>query len=138
MSDELTKARELMQSGDVDAVMRQLRFDAAALPIDELAGIVRWAAKRMGFDALAQKSSALAAAPGEPQALYDFGYACIEHGAPYVAVPALTAALQALPGNVTLAYELVAALEAEHRHAEAVTVLDELGPALPDWPGRYL
>jgi hypothetical protein len=52
-----------------------------------------------------------------------FGYACIEHGASYAAVPALEAALRAMSGNLTLAYEL-AAVEAENRHAEAVAVLE--------------
>jgi hypothetical protein len=138
MSDELTKARELVRDGDVGGVMRHLRFTAAKLPVGDLAETVGWASERMGFDDLVQASRALAAAPGEPQALYDFGYACLEHGASYAAVPALETALRAVPGNLTLVYELVAALEAEYRHGDAVAVLEEPGVTLPDWPGRYL
>jgi hypothetical protein len=129
---------ELVNAGDVSAVMRRLRFEAGQLPVAELARIVEQAARLAGFEDLQNASSALAAEPEDPQALYDFGYACIDRGASYAAVPALSAALSLVPDAPMILGELVVALEEMGRHADAVAVLGEREATLRDWPERYL
>ncbi|GII55653.1 hypothetical protein Pth03_40420 [Planotetraspora thailandica] len=118
--------------------MGNLRFTAEKLPLAEVARLVGWAAAGMSFEDLTEASSRLAASPGEPQAMYDFGYACVERGVPYVAIPALREALRHVPGSMVVVAELVEAFEGEGRHAEAVAVLAERDAALQDWPDRYL
>ncbi|MFB7265330.1 hypothetical protein ACFCXH_24710, partial [Streptomyces nojiriensis] len=76
--------------------------------------------------------------PGEPQALYDFGYACVEHGIAFLAVAPLREALRMLPDSRPLLAELVSALEDENRHTEAVALLSGRGQELPAWPETYL
>jgi hypothetical protein len=73
-----------------------------------------------------------------PQQLYDFGYACIERGVPFLAIPALRRALEIMPGETTLLIELVSALQREHRHTEAVAALEPNVESLDPWPARYL
>ena len=138
MGDEAAKARELLDAGDLPGTMRHLRFAAEKLTIEELADVVGRASAAAGFDDLVAASSALAASPERPQALYDFGYACIEHGAAYAAVPALSAALRLAPGALPVLTELVVALEDLVRHREAVRLLEEREATLPPWPQRYL
>jgi hypothetical protein len=138
LSTEQAKAWELIEAGDVPGTMRHLRFTAEKLEIAELAPIVGRVSSMVGFDDLVEASSALTAAPGEPKALFDFGYACIEHDAAYVAIPALSAALRQRPDSPPILTELVVALEEEGRHAEAVGVLEERDATLRPWPDRYL
>lgn len=138
MGAEAAKAGELLDAGDVAGAMRQLRFSAEAMAIGELADVVGRASATMGFDDLVEASSALAGAPERPQALYDFGYACIEHGAWYVAVPALSAAQRLLPDSPAILTELVVALENGGRHAQAVRLLEEREAILSPWPHGYL
>lgn len=104
----------------------------------EVARIVGRAASITGFADLVSAASALAEAPDEPQALFDYGYACIERGVSYLAIPALSEALRQVPGSQVALTELVTALEDEGRHAEAVAVLTERDAHLRAWPDRYL
>lgn len=138
MSDESAEAWALLEAGDVRGTMRHLRFAADKLAVAELARIVGRASRLMDFADLAQASEALAAAPGRAEALYDFGYACVEHGAGYAAVPALSEALRLAPDSPMVLSELVVALEDVGRHGEAVRVLEERDATLSDWPHRYL
>lgn len=138
MSTDLAKAWELVQAGDVPGVMRHLRFTVEKLEIADVAQLVGRAADQVGFGDLAEASSALAADPEQPRALYDFGYACIERGVSFLAIPALTAAARRVPDSPVVLTELVAALEDEGRHREAVAVLEEREAVLRPWPDRYL
>lgn len=138
MSTDLARAWELIEEGDVPAIMRHLRFSADRLELADLARVVERVAGMVGFDDLVRASAELAADPAGPQALYDFGYACIDRGASYLAVPALSAALRLVPDSAAVLVELVAALEDVHRHGEAVTVLEEREARLRPWPDRYL
>jgi hypothetical protein len=138
MGSDLQKARELAQAGDVPGLMRHLYFTADRLAVGDVAPLVGRAAELMGFTDLVEAAAAVAADPGRPQALYDFGYACIERGVSHVAVPALREALTRAPGSLAIVRELVTALEDGNRHAEAVTVLSEHDARLTPWPDRYL
>ncbi len=138
MSAEADRTRELLDAGDLPGAMRHLRFAAGRLTLPELARAAGRAAAMMGFDDLTQASSALAAKPGKAKALYAFGYACMEHGADYLAVPALAEALRLKPRSLDILAELVVALEAGERHGEAVRLLEERDARLEDWPHRYL
>jgi hypothetical protein len=91
MGAEAAKADALLDAGDVPGAMRHLRFAAEKLTLEELARVTGRASAMVGFDDLVAASSALATAPGRPQALYDFGHACVEHGARTARVPAGTA-----------------------------------------------
>lgn len=134
------KAWERLDAGDVPGAMRQLRSGADSIPLAELALVVRRAAEAVGFDDLRKAAAASVARPEGARELYDFGYACIERGLPYLAVPALREALRLSPGAMAVVRELVAALEREGRHREAVEVLarHEAESAFTDWPDRYL
>ncbi|MFD0665266.1 tetratricopeptide repeat protein [Thermocatellispora tengchongensis] len=138
MDDDLRKARELAEAGDVGGLMRHLRFTAVRLAIGDTAPLVGRAAELMGFTDLVEAAAGVAERPGHPQALYAYGYACIERGVAFLAIPALRAALAGEPGSLGILRELVAGLEDEHRHGEAVAVLAEHEADLPPWPDRYL
>jgi hypothetical protein len=138
LSTERAKAWELLDAGDVPGTMRHLHLTAEKLEIGELAPIVGRVSAMVGFDDLVEASSALTATPEEPRALFDFGYACIEHGAAYLAIPALSAALRRMPDSPAILTELVVALEEEARHGEAVGLLEERDARLRPWPDRYL
>ncbi|WP_406452783.1 hypothetical protein OG782_19880 [Streptomyces sp. NBC_00876] len=138
MTNELAGATELLDAGDVPGTVRALRPLADAAPLKDLAELVHRLATTVGFDDLATTARAAARNPDRPQELYDFGYACVERGVPFLAVPALREALRQLPGSRTLRAELVSALERENRHADAAAVLAAPGGELPDWPERYL
>ncbi|WP_329120310.1 hypothetical protein [Streptomyces sp. NBC_01465] len=119
--------------------IQELRARAADTSAAELAPLTEQVAREAGMDDLAAAAAALAAAPGGVQELYDYGYACVERGASFLAVPALTEALRLAPGTRGILIELVAALEREGRHAEAYALLKESGAGgLRDWPDRYL
>lgn len=135
---ELLQAWQALDEGDIPGALRQLRHGTDELPIDELALVVARAARSAGFDDLSTAADALAARPGKPRALYDFGYACIERGVPYLAIPALREALRQAPDSAGILRELVSACEREGRHREAVDTLTAHEGSLVDWPDRYL
>ncbi|GAA5194430.1 hypothetical protein GCM10023322_58790 [Rugosimonospora acidiphila] len=138
MGPELAQIWELVEAGDVQGVLRGLRPIADTIGIEDLARVMGRVAGVVGFTDLVDASAAVAADPANPIGLYDFGYGCVEHGVAYLAVPALSAALRAAPESRRVLTELVAALESEYRHQEAVTLLAEREPTLRDWPERYL
>lgn len=138
MSDDLGTAWELVRTGDVAGLMRHLRLTAEVIPVGDLAQVVGQAAVQAGFDDLAEASSRLAVDPEDPRALFDFGYACIERGAAYLAVPALRVALARAPDAPVILTELATALEDLGRHGEVVALLEERDATLRDWPDRYL
>jgi hypothetical protein len=135
---ELLKAWDALDQGDIPAALRQLRHGVDDLPLGEVALVVARAAGAAGFDDLRTAADALAARPEKPQALYDFGYACVERGVSYLAIPALRAALDQAPGSAAVLRELVSAYEREGRHREAVDVLVARESGFADWPDRYL
>ncbi|MFF0390842.1 hypothetical protein ACFYS8_19445 [Kitasatospora sp. NPDC004615] len=158
MRSDLAKAWELLDAGDPQGAVRELRRVADNLPAAELAPVVRKLAESVGIDELADAAGALAGRPADAGAgagaLYAYGYACIEHGLSELAVPALREALRAgavpakrklfgrgggrqvNPRQVLL--ELAVALEDGERHAEAVAVLQEHRAITGDWPDGYL
>ncbi|MBF9134302.1 hypothetical protein I0C86_36035 [Plantactinospora sp. S1510] len=138
MSDGLGKAWELVQSGDAGEVVRHLRSTVDSIALGDLARLLERVAELVGLTDLAGAAARLANDPEHPQALYDFGYACVEHGLAFVAVPALREAVRRVPDADGVLAELVAALEDEHRHAEAVATLEQRDTTLPPWPHRYL
>jgi hypothetical protein len=135
---ELLKAWSALDEGDIPGALRQLRQGADDLPLDELALVVARAAGSAGFDDLRTAADALNARPERTRARYDFGYACVERGVPYLAIPALRAALRQAPDSAGILRELVSAYEREGRHREAVEVLTAHESGLADWPDRYL
>ncbi|WTW93772.1 hypothetical protein OG216_10445 [Streptomycetaceae bacterium NBC_01309] len=137
-TSDLDKAWELVESGDVSAVMRHLRATAGHLEIRDLALVVEKAAGLVGFDDLAEASRTLARKPRSAENLFDFGYACIEHGAAYAAIPALAESLRRSPESRNVLLELASAYEREERHGEAVALLESRDATLVDWPDRYL
>ncbi|GHA30884.1 MULTISPECIES: hypothetical protein [Streptomyces] len=137
-SPALRTAWETLDAGDVPGALRQVRAAREDQPLDEVALVVARAAGSAGFGDLADASAALAAAPEDPRALYDFGYACVERGVPDLAIPALRAALRLSGGALPVLRELVSAYEDEGRHREAVAELARHEDRLADWPDRYL
>ena len=102
VAEELQTAQGLLASGDVQSLLRFLRADGEALPLGEVARLVAGAARLAGFDDLAQAAAAAAeggdgSGTADARALYDFGYACIERGAGYLAVRPLARALELAP-----------------------------------------
>ncbi|WP_017594106.1 tetratricopeptide repeat protein [Nocardiopsis potens] len=140
--DAREEVRLLLDEGDPGAVLRRLRQDLDAFGTAELAGVFARLAERSGFDDLAESAGRVAADPADPQARYDFGYACVERGAAFAAVPVLRELREEAPGSPAVLRELVSALEDEERHDEAADALHralEDGEApLEDWPDRYL
>ncbi|WP_431682934.1 hypothetical protein [Kitasatospora sp. KL5] len=154
MNKELSEARELFESGDVPGAIRTLRRAADSLAPAEYAPLTGRLAEATGFDDLAEAAAGVTASPDRPEALYAFGYACIERGVSALAVSALREALRLAlvprrsglfgraarrgiePQQILL--ELAVALEDEQRHATAVELLAEHDGLLTDWPGRYL
>ncbi len=134
---DLAEAWECLDSGDVPGALRRLR-QAGTAPLAEVARVVGRAARAAGFDDLRTAASTLAAHPDRPQALYDYGYACVERGVPYLAVPALREALRLTRGSTAVLHELVSAYEDESRHREATDALLAHEAGLADWPDRYL
>ncbi|PRX97254.1 hypothetical protein [Allonocardiopsis opalescens] len=138
MTAELDEARALLDAQDTQGLLRHLRQHAGGFAAADLAALVGGAARLAGFDDLAAAADRLAREPAEPQARYDFGYACVERGASFLAVGVLTELLREYPDASGVLTELVSALEDEERHAEAVAVLAEREARLRDWPDRYL
>ncbi|MGW5537335.1 tetratricopeptide repeat protein [Streptomyces sp. NPDC004009] len=137
-SPELVEAWKCLDSRDLPGALRHLRAAGEDQPLGEVALVAGRAAVAAGYDDLAQAAAALAAAPGRAQALYDFGFACVERGASYLAIPALREALRHSPGSLTVLRELVSAYEDEGRHREARDELARHEHALDEWPDRYL
>lgn len=141
VTQELEEAQALLASGDVQGLLRCLRAGGESLPLGEVARLVADAARLAGFGDLAQAAAAAAGSGdpvnGDPQALYDYGYACIERGASYLAVGPLTRALELAPGSAPVLSELIAALEDEGQHERAIAVLEAHEPVL-QWTHRYL
>ncbi|MFF5899272.1 hypothetical protein ACFY8O_25585 [Streptomyces argenteolus] len=136
-SPELAAARECLDRGDVPGALRELRQVSSA-PLGEVADVVARAAGAAGFDDLRKAATALAARPDRARPLYDYGYACVERGVSYLAIPALREALRLAPGSAGLLRELVSAYEDEGRHRDAVDALLAHEDGLADWPDRYL
>ncbi|MEY9836762.1 hypothetical protein [Streptacidiphilus sp. EB103A] len=137
-SPELAAAWESLEAGDVPAALRKIRHSADTLPLGEVALVVERAADSAGFDDLKQASAKLAGEPEDGLSLFEFGYACIERGLSYLAVPAMREVLRQSPDAVAPLRELVAAYETETRHREAADLLLAHEAALVDWPDRYL
>ncbi|MEU4348121.1 hypothetical protein [Streptomyces sp. NPDC023838] len=137
-SAELLKAWECLDNGDIPGAVRLLRSAGEDLPPGEVALVAGRAAKAAGFDDLDRAAKAVAARPDDDRALYDFGYACIERGLSFLAVPALREVLTRNPGALRVMRELVAAYERENRHGEAVELLARHESGFADWPDRYL
>ncbi|MFD8424086.1 hypothetical protein [Streptomyces sp. NPDC059668] len=137
-SADLLKAWECLDAGDIPGALRLVKPGAGTLPLGETALVVGRAAGMAGFDDLRKAAAALAADPGKGQALYDYGYACVERGLSSLAIPALREALLANPGTPAVMRELVSAYEREGRHGEAVEVLARHEADLAHWPDRYL
>ncbi|MEU4829899.1 hypothetical protein [Streptosporangium sp. NPDC023615] len=138
MDSDLQEARALADAGDAAGLMRHLRLTADRFTIGDVAPLAGRAAELAGFADLAEAAAAVTADPDRPQALYAYGYACVGRGASFLAIPALRAALRLDPGSPEILRELVAALEDEYRHGDAVAVLAEHEADLPVWPDRYL
>ncbi|MEV5174387.1 hypothetical protein AB0L10_25675 [Streptomyces flaveolus] len=137
-SPALRAAWETLDAGDVPGALRQVRAAGEDQPLGEVALVVGRAAGSAGFDDLADASAALAAAPEDPRALYDFGYACVERGVSDLAIPALRAALGLSGGALPVLRELVSAYEDGGRHREAVAELARHEGRFAHWPDRYL
>jgi hypothetical protein len=126
----------MLDSGDVDGLIRYLRFNADSMELAELARLMEGAATLSGFGDMREAAAAMSHELA-PQQLYDFGYACIERGVAFLAIPALRRALEIMPGEPTLLLELVSALQRENRHTEAVAALEPSVESLDPWPARY-
>jgi hypothetical protein len=141
MSEQLEEeARGLLASGDVPGLLRLLRTGGGELPLGQVVQLVAGAAQIAGFDDLAQAAAAVAggdcSGTREAQALFNFGFACIEHGAGYLAIRPLALALDLAPGSGAVLSELVTALESDGQHARAVAVLEQHEPGL-HWTHRF-
>ena len=141
VAGELEEAQGLLASRDIPGLLRQLRAHGGALPLGEVARLVAGAARLAGFDDLAQAAAAAAEAgdgcgPRDARVLYDFGYACLERGAGYLAVRPLARALDLAPESAPVLSELITALEHDGQHARAVAVLEEHEPVM-GWVHRF-
>jgi hypothetical protein len=136
-------ARAAAAAGDAAGTIRALRALPEPLLLADtgtfgaVTALVASAARVAGYDDLARTADRAGQSPEDPHALYGYGYSCVERGVAYLAVPALLRALTRAPHAGTVRMELVSALEAEARHAEAVEVLVG-SDAMEQWTGRYL
>ncbi|MFE1166200.1 hypothetical protein [Nocardiopsis sp. NPDC058789] len=138
MTSALPGAWKLLEAGDAPAAVSSLRHASDDLPLADLAAFASAVAGALGLDDLSTAAGALRADPDSAQACYDFGFECLEVGAPHLAVPALRAARRLAPTAAPALWELVSALEDQERHADAVRELRAWEDGLPDWPGGYL
>jgi hypothetical protein len=141
VAGELDEALGLLSSGDLPGLLRYLRVSGGALPLGEVARLVAGAGRLAGFDDLALAAAAAAdgedgSGPLDAQVLYDYGYACLERGACYLAVRPLARALELAPDAAPVLSELVTALEHDGQHARAVAVLEEHEPTMR-WQHRF-
>ncbi|MET9732634.1 hypothetical protein ABZZ79_18900 [Streptomyces sp. NPDC006458] len=100
--------------------------------------MVARAAEAAGFDDLREAATELAARPDLAKAQYAYGYACVERGVSYLAVPALREVLRTNPDALGVMRELVSAYEREGRHADAAELLGRYEDRFVPWPDRYL
>ncbi|MGM7647674.1 tetratricopeptide repeat protein [Nocardia sp. JW2] len=138
MTIELNEARALLAQGDLGGSVRSLRPVAEQLPLPELVTFLIELADAAELEPLA--SSARAALPDatDARALTMLGYDCVEYGLSFAAVPVLHEALRVDSTVRQALAELVAALEDEHRHAEAVEVLGRYASNPREWAEHYL
>lgn len=141
VTESLEEARGLLASGDVAGLLRYLRADGDALPLGEMAGLVAEVARLAEFDDLAHAAAAVAgggdgSGTDDALALYNFGYACLDRRAGYLAIRPLARALELVPDAPPVLSELVTALEQEGQHARAVTVLEQHEPVMR-WANRF-
>lgn len=136
--DAVERARELLRDGEAVEAVRGLRGVANDLAPAEWADVVADAADGLDLGDLAAAAARVLREPSSGQALYDLGYACVEHGLTFLAVPALWAALQAAPGERLVVLELAVALRGEGRPRDAVAVLEEHLAEREPWPDGYL
>lgn len=139
-SDPLAVAESLLAGDDIAGLIRHLRTNGDQLPLTDVARVLRVAAQVSGFDDLAASAADVLDADGDPaeraQALFDFGYACVERGIAFLAIRPLSAAVELEPQAVPIRTELAAAYEREGRHREAVAALRGYDGELP-WLARY-
>ncbi|GAA1974667.1 hypothetical protein [Catenulispora subtropica] len=138
--DPLAVARALLAGDDIAGLIRHLRVAGDQLPLTAVARLLHEAALRSGFDDLAEAAAGVAGGDGDPgeraQALFDFGYACVERGIAFLAIRPLSAAVELEPRVVPIRTELAAAYEREGRHREAVGVLRGYDGEL-SWLARF-
>jgi hypothetical protein len=137
----LRRRRACWSLGDIPGLLRYLRGHDGALPLAEVARLVAGAARLAGFDDLALAAAAAAndedgCGAQDARVLYDFGFACLERRAGYLAVRPLALALELTPDAAPVLSELVTALEHDGQHARAVAVLEEHEPMM-QWPHRF-
>jgi hypothetical protein len=99
---ELEETLGLLAAGDLPGRLRYLWVHAGALPLGGVARLVAGAARLAGFDDLAAAAVAVAddqdgSGPQDARVLYDFGLACLERGAGYLAVRPLARVLEPAP-----------------------------------------
>jgi hypothetical protein len=99
VTEGLREAEGLLAAGDIPGLFRLLRAGGEALPLAQVARLVAGAAQLARFDDLVQAAAMVAgdgngSGPQDALALYNFGYACTEQGASYLAVRPLVAALE--------------------------------------------
>ncbi|REK90220.1 hypothetical protein DY245_11485 [Streptomyces inhibens] len=133
----IARLLRLAASGDARGTLRALR-GADDLPLPDVARIVGRLAHARDFGNLAEAADALVSDAQDPRLLHDFGHACLDRGAAFLALRPLREALRHAPDSSAVRTELVAALEDEHRHAEAVELLEAREATLRPWPDRYL
>lgn len=135
---EAAEAWAQLDAGDVPGALRRLRGCAESAPLGEIAQVTRRAAEAAGFDDLRDAAAKVVGEPEDGRALYEFGYACIERGVGYLAIPALREVVRTHAQAAAPRRELVAAYEDQDRHGEAVDLLLPHEDHLDDWPDRYL
>ncbi|OPC83449.1 hypothetical protein B4N89_23125 [Embleya scabrispora] len=136
--NDLDRVWQCLETGDIPGAIRGLRGVAATVPLGELARALEKAARLAGFADLAKAAEQAVAQPASPERLYELGYACVERGIAFAAIPPLAEAVRRVPGSAGVRNELVAAYEAEARHGEAVALLEAHEAELRAWPDRYL
>ena len=147
MSDELfARVREALDNDDPHGALRALR-SGARYPSDfeaeawaALFGLVLDIGRALGDESnLAGALKDGAAAPDDPQALYDIGFQLIEVGLPDLAAGVLGYALDLAPGDAGIVTELCCALEDDLRFPDARAALEAF-PELWQEPNmaRYL
>ena len=135
---EIAEAWAQLDAGDVPGALRKLRACAESAPLGEIAQVTGRAAEAAGFDDLRDAAARVVGDSEDGRALYDFGYACIERGVGYLAIPALREVVRTHPQAAGPRRELVAAYEDQDRHGEAVDLLLPHADHLDDWLDRYL
>ena len=130
VTEGMGKAQGLLASGDLGGLLRYLRTDGDALPLEAVAALVAEAGRLAGFDDLARAAAAVAgggggSGAGDPVALLVFGCACLERGVGYLTIRPLARALVLAPDAGPVLSELVTALEQEGQHARADAVLED-------------